>query len=68
MRNELRLNCISCGHTIALDENVYVDYEGHIKCNACSAILSVKIGDGKLKVIDFVRYSRPNTEDSFPRR
>jgi ribosomal protein S27E len=68
MRPELKLNCISCGHSIALDENVYVDYEGQIKCNACSAILSVKMEDGKLKAMNFVRFSRPSGEDSLLRR
>ena len=68
MRHELKLNCISCGHSISLDENVYVDYEGPIKCNACSAILNVKIEDGKLRAMDFVRLSKPSLEDSFMRR
>lgn len=68
MRHEFKLNCISCGHTVLLDENVYADYEGQIKCNACSAILSVKIEDSKLKFMDFVRVSRASPEDSLPHR
>ena len=68
MRPELKLNCISCGHSVSLDENVYVDYEGPIKCNACSAILRVKMEDGKLKMMDFVRFSRSSPEDSLQRR
>jgi len=68
MRHELKLNCINCGHSISLDENVYVDYEGQIKCNACSAILSVKMEDGKLKFMDFVKIARPSVEESFLRR
>ena len=68
MRYDLKLNCINCGHSISLDESVYVDYEGQIKCNACSAILSVKIEDGKLRFMDFVSVSRPGHEDSLPRR
>lgn len=68
MRYDLKLNCISCGHSITLDENVYVDYEGLIRCNACSAILSVRIEDGKLKFMDIIRVSRASPEDSLPRR
>ncbi len=68
MRSELRLNCISCGHSVSLDENVYVDYDGPIKCNACSAILSVKMEDGKLKSMEFVSFSRAHTEGSLLRR
>ena len=68
MRHEFKLNCISCGHTVLLDENVYADYDGQIKCNACSAILSVKVEDGKLKFMDFVKLSKPSVEESFMRR
>ena len=68
MRPELKLNCISCGHSVGLDENVYADYEGQIKCNACSAILSVKVEDGKLKFMNFVSHARPDPEESFLRR
>ena len=68
MRQELKLNCISCGHSIALHEDVYADYEGSIKCNACSAILSVKLQEGKLKLMDFVRIAKPSLEEAFLRR
>ena len=68
MRYDLKLNCINCGHTVALDENVYVDYEGPVKCNACAAILSVRLQDGKLHSMDFVKISRPSVEDPSPHR
>lgn len=68
MRYDLKLNCINCGHSVALDENVYVDYEGQIKCNACSAVLSVKMEDGKLRFMDFVRFAKPGDEDALRRR
>ncbi len=67
MRYELKLNCISCGHSIGLDDNVYADYEGGIKCNACSAILNVRMEDGKLKFMDFVSYSKRSSEDGLRR-
>jgi hypothetical protein len=41
-----------------------MDYEGPVKCNACSAILSVKLEDGKLRFMDFVRFSKPGDEDA----
>jgi hypothetical protein len=68
MRRELKLNCIICGHSVSLDENAYADYMGEIKCNACSAILAVKIEDGKLKMMQFVKFFRPSPEDSLLRR
>ena len=68
MRQELKLNCISCGHSISLHEDVYADYEGSIKCNACSAILQVKLEDGKLRFMDFIKMSRPSVENPSLRR
>lgn len=68
MRYDLKLNCINCGHSVALDENVYMDYEGPVKCNACAAILSVRLQDGKLQLMEFVRSSRAEAEDPSPRQ
>lgn len=45
----LRLNCISCGHSVNLHEDVYADYEGLIKCDACGELLNIKIQEGKLR-------------------
>lgn len=62
----LRLNCISCGHFINLHEDVYADYEGHIKCDACGGILNIKIQEGKLKSMAFVSKPKPlDLEESF---
>ena len=68
MRNDMRLNCINCGQRVTLDETVYADYEGQIKCNACSAILTIKVEDAKLCSMDFVKITRPSVEESFMRR
>jgi len=38
----MKINCLSCGHTIDLDE-AYSDYEGQVKCYTCSALLEVKL-------------------------
>ncbi len=47
----LRLNCIGCGHSVNLHEDVYADYEGLIKCDACGELLNIKIQEGKLRSI-----------------
>ena len=44
----MRINCVSCGHKIELD-NAYDDYEGQIKCWICSAILEIKTRKGNIK-------------------
>jgi uncharacterized Zn finger protein len=65
----LRLNCISCGHFINLHEDVYADYEGLIKCDACGGILNIKIQEGKLKSMAFVSKAKPlDLEESFVAR
>jgi uncharacterized Zn finger protein len=59
----LRLNCIHCGSFINLHEDVYADYEGLIKCDACGGILNIKIQDGKLKSMSFERNPKPDDVD-----
>lgn len=68
MRNDMRLNCINCGQRITLDEAVYADYDGTIKCNACSAILKIRVEDAKLRFMDFIKLSQPNVENPSLRR
>lgn len=51
----MKINCISCGFSINLDE-VYEDYEGEIKCFTCQALLDVKMEEGKLKSVKFIKY------------
>ena len=63
-----RLNCVSCGNAISLDENVYADYKGPIKCNACTAISNIHMEEGKLKSMEFVRIARPDSAEVFVRR
>lgn len=52
----MKINCISCGFTIHLDD-AYEDYEGQIKCFTCQALLDVKIEEDKLKSVKLVKYS-----------
>ncbi len=44
----MKINCLSCGHNIDLDES-YSDYEGEIKCYACNATVEVKLSEGRVK-------------------
>lgn len=45
----MRVNCLSCGHMVDLDET-YEDFEGPIRC-LCGAILTIRMEDGRLKEI-----------------
>ena len=54
----MKINCLSCGHNIDLDDS-YSDYEGQVKCFACSALLEIKIDEGNVKKVNIVPSSKP---------
>ncbi len=61
----MKINCLSCGHTVVLDD-AYDNYEGQVKCFACSAILEIKTEEGNIKTVQFVRVARrPSTDEVF---
>lgn len=50
----MKINCLSCGHSIELDDEAYRDYEGLVKCFVCSALLEVKLSEGSVKSARFL--------------
>jgi len=50
----MKINCLACGHNVDLDD-VYDDFEGQVKCFACTALLEIKTEEGKLKSVQFVK-------------
>jgi len=50
----MKINCLACGHKVELDD-VYDDFEGQVKCFACTALLEIKTEEGKLKSVQFVK-------------
>jgi hypothetical protein len=63
----MKVNCLSCGFQLGLDD-AYDNYEGLIKCFACSAMLEIKAEEGDLKEVHFgSMVSRPSTEEVFGR-
>jgi ribosomal protein S27E len=50
----MKINCLACGHKVDLDD-VYDDFEGQVKCFACTALLEIKTEEGKLKSVQFVK-------------
>ena len=61
----MKINCLSCGHTVVLDD-AYDNYEGQVKCFACSAILEIKTEEGNVKSVQFVKIAvRPSTDEVF---
>ena len=53
----MKIICLSCGHTVELDE-AYSDYEGQVKCYACSALLEVKLEESLVKSVKFLKLTR----------
>ena len=63
----MKINCLSCGHKVDLAD-AYEEYEGQVKCFACSAILEIKTEQGNLKAVRFVKIvPRPSAEEAFER-
>ncbi|MDS4059777.1 MAG: hypothetical protein RKP73_14590 [Candidatus Contendobacter sp.] len=46
----MKINCISCGHDIHLDDN-YDNYEGAIRCWVCSSMLDIRVEDGSIRSV-----------------
>lgn len=44
----MKINCLSCGHNVDLDEAYAENYEGAIKCYACAATLEIKTENNTL--------------------
>lgn len=61
----MRINCLSCGHKVDLDD-AYDNYEGQVKCFVCGAALAVKTEEGSLKLVKFVDIPpRLSAEEAF---
>jgi DNA-directed RNA polymerase subunit N (RpoN/RPB10) len=46
----MKLNCLSCGHTVNLDD-AYGEYNGDIKCFVCGSTLHVVIEHEHVKSV-----------------
>jgi len=58
----MKINCLSCGFKVDLDD-VYDDYQGLIRCFACTAMLEIKTEEGQLKSIRWNDGSPPPMEE-----
>jgi len=59
----MKINCILCGHKFDLDDT-YDDYEGDVKCWVCGGILEIKLQEGKLKYLKYVKTPYPVSEEA----
>ena len=44
----MKLNCISCGHTLDLHDD-YDDYDGQVRCYVCGGLMTIHTEDGNVK-------------------
>jgi hypothetical protein len=50
----MKINCLSCGHNIDLDDAYADHYEGEIKCFGCSARLEIRTEQSALRCVRLV--------------
>lgn len=50
----MKVNCLNCGHKVDLDD-AYDNYEGQVRCLACSAVLEIKAEEGNLKSVKLAK-------------
>ncbi len=55
----MKINCLSCGHNIDLDEAYSENYEGRIKCFACSATLELRTEQSAIRFVRFASMLAP---------
>ncbi len=54
----MKLNCLSCGHTVDLDD-AYDDYSGDIKCFVCGSMLEVVIEHEHIRSVKLAAAAEP---------
>lgn len=47
----MKINCLSCGHNIDLDDAYAEHYEGEIKCYACNAALEIRTEQSAIRCV-----------------
>jgi hypothetical protein len=47
----MKINCLSCGHNIDLDDAYADHYEGEIKCFGCNASLEIRTEQSAVRLV-----------------
>ncbi|MBW1768713.1 MAG: hypothetical protein JRJ65_16910 [Deltaproteobacteria bacterium] len=50
----MRINCVSCGHEINLNHDLFNDYEGPVKCFICSTMMEITTTQGAINSINLL--------------
>jgi DNA-directed RNA polymerase subunit RPC12/RpoP len=57
----MKINCLTCGHNIDLDDAYSENYEGEIKCYGCGATLEIKTEQNAIRAVRLPIF-RPRNE------
>lgn len=60
----MKINCILCGHNFDLNDDTYNDYEGEVKCWVCGGVLDIKMLQGNLKSLKYVKTPHAVSEET----
>ncbi len=50
----MRKNCVSCGHEINLNHDLFDNYEGPVKCFICSTMMEITTTQGVINSINLL--------------
>ncbi len=53
----MKINCLSCGHNIDLDDAYGDHYEGQVKCFGCEARLEIRTEHGAIRHVHLLNRS-----------
>ena len=64
----MRIDCVSCGHEINLNHDLFDSYEGPVKCFICSTMMEITTKQGVINSINFLSIlPRPPADDTVER-
>jgi hypothetical protein len=63
----MKINCVSCGHSLDFDEAYSNDYDGEVKCWVCGGRLALRTERGHIRNVRLIEtssnHNAPRNED-----
>ena len=51
----MKINCVSCGHSLDFDEAYSDDYDGEVKCWVCGGRLALRTEHGHIRNVRLIQ-------------
>ena len=48
----MKFECLMCGYEINLDHDIFIEYEGPIKCFSCGGMMEIRTVQGTVDSVD----------------